>query len=155
MSQLSIHAADPDDIRTVAENMRVSDVTECEDLYRMGPFEALHASVRLCGGKASALRAGKRAIAIFGCYGLTLGNEGRPWLLGTPEIEQHPVAFLRTMRRVVDGYRATHSHLSNHVAADNEVSIRFLEHLGFRLSPSYTGKSRTRIRDFAMSGKDQ
>ncbi len=46
MPSLSIHAADPDDMRTVAENMRTSDVDECAALYRMSPFEALHASVR-------------------------------------------------------------------------------------------------------------
>jgi hypothetical protein len=58
------------------------------------------------------------------------------WMVGTDNINKHPVAFARCSRevtaRVIDKYKWT----KNYVDARNTTSIRWLKWLGFTIHPA-------------------
>jgi hypothetical protein len=65
-----------------------------------------------------------------------LSGSGRIWLIGTDEILEHQLAFLRRCRPILARMQAVYSTLSNEVAAENESAVRWLEWLGFTLYPA-------------------
>jgi len=73
-----------------------------------------------------------RVEAVFG-VGPVNGSLGRPWLVGTDEIEKHPVLFYRMSRGIVADMRARYEQLVNWVDARNELSIKWLRWLGFHI----------------------
>lgn len=57
------------------------------------------------------------------------------WMLGTPDIEQHPYAFLRYSRVIMRHMRDHYSMLYGEIETDYVASIRWLRWLGARILP--------------------
>ena len=91
---------------------------------------------------------------MFGCGTVDiLSGTGAPWLLGSNAIERHYRHFLRGSLFWVGKMRAEYRLLRNVVAADNAISVRWLEWLGFDLSePVPYGYERRPFRVFEMKG---
>ncbi len=75
-----------------------------------------------------------RTLAVFGASPAG-GGVGRPWLVGTDELEDYPVAFFRVSREIVEDMSAKYDLLENWTDARNTLSLRWLEWVGFTLEP--------------------
>ncbi|MBQ7263648.1 MAG: hypothetical protein IJR14_08005 [Synergistaceae bacterium] len=82
-----------------------------------------------------AVELGGRPVAIFGAGPAGDGITGRPWLVGTDEIERHPVTFYRMSRPLVEEMRRRYERLENWTDARNMLSLRWLGWLGFHIEP--------------------
>lgn len=72
------------------------------------------------------------AIAVGGVARKSLiGDIGLIWMLGTPEIEDNPTAFLRSTKAFLQRVQKEYASLENIVDADNYRTIRWLRWLGF------------------------
>lgn len=62
-----------------------------------------------------------------------LGREGYIWLLGHSDLERYAVRFLKESRRVLAALLADYTLLENYVDAENTLTLRWLEWLGFTI----------------------
>lgn len=78
----------------------------------------------------------ERPVAIFGCT----PQEGfaAPWLLGTPELEKIGKTLVHFGRVYTDVWAGEYGQLHNLVHAENTVAIRWLEAIGYHVSPIAT-----------------
>ena len=71
---------------------------------------------------------------IVGVYrGSLLGDARYIWLLGHTDLEKYAVRFLKESRRVLASFLAGYSLLENYVDAENVLTLRWLEWLGFTI----------------------
>lgn len=70
--------------------------------------------------------------AIFGGSSHTLLGEVSVWMLTTPLIEQHPIAFLRGTRKFVHWMFKMYGPIIGMVDTENEKSRNWLMWIGFR-----------------------
>ena len=69
-------------------------------------------------------------VVIFGC-GQMPDGAGVPWLVGTDEMERHPVAFYRASRGFIKEMSGMYDYLENYVDVRNKLSVRWLRWAGF------------------------
>lgn len=121
------------DVQAVAEDMRPEDAAEALALG-LDPVAALKASVA-ASTHVAAIDLNGRAIGVFGVGPVKLGelDAGCIWMIGTPKIETISYHFLRQSSKWVDAMHTVHPVLWNRVYAKNEVHIRWLKWLGFRI----------------------
>ena len=60
-----------------------------------------------------------------------LGNIGRPWMVGTHHLDEHPTVFLRRCKGCVKIMMDRFNQLENYVDVRNEQALRWLTWLGF------------------------
>lgn len=72
-------------------------------------------------------------VCIFGVVpmGFMLSGDGRPWMVGSTDLDRYALLFLRRCRKQVERMFAKYAYLHNHVAADNEMAIGWLKWLDF------------------------
>lgn len=89
---------------------------------------------------------------LFGVVPVSLaGVTGTPWLLGTDVLLGYSRAFLRRNKAYVERMLAEYPVLRNVVDARNEVSIRWLKWLGFRIEAARPmGVERLAFHPFEM-----
>lgn len=63
-------------------------------------------------------------------------SSGRIWMLGTDDIDEFKVTFLRQSRMWVEHLCRPFSFVANHVDARNRVHLQWLKWLDFRLMPA-------------------
>jgi len=74
-------------------------------------------------------------VCMFGVVpGATLGDVGRPWLVGTDALDRHPFIFLRRCKGCVREMLEDFSTLENYVHQDNDTALRWLIWLGFTIT---------------------
>lgn len=117
----------------MAPHLRQADCDELWAASRSRPLESLRNAVK-ASHRARAWRVEGEVVCLFGVAPTSrLTGTGTVWLLGTPAVEAHQVAFLRasrpTLGEVIRGYR----HLYNYVDARNTTAIRWLRWLGFTI----------------------
>lgn len=118
------------DIARIAAHMREADREEMVAAAACGPLVGLQRSLDM-SHEACVARVDEKAVCVFGLgVGSYLSGIMRPWLMGTPEIEQHGRIFLRSNRVLVQDWAARFD-LENWVDARHTVSIRWLQWLGF------------------------
>lgn len=97
------------------------------------PSEALRRTIAFSLESWAGLVGGE-PVCVFGLgIGSLGGGVGRPWLMGTPRLEQHAIAFLRRNRAMVARWLDLCPVLENWVDARHSVSMRWLGWLGFSL----------------------
>ena len=69
--------------------------------------------------------------AVFGVH------QGVIWLVGTDDIEKHPVAFYRHSKKIFPFLKAGYPLLENFVHVNNTLSLRWLQWLGFTIEPPH------------------
>lgn len=72
-------------------------------------------------------------VAVFGFRGVIRGAV--PWLIGTDRFVERPDFVKAFPASYIDRALARYGYLFNFVHAENHVSRRWLEHLGFRMHP--------------------
>ncbi|WP_339084245.1 phage protein Gp13 family protein [Hyphomicrobium sp. ghe19] len=130
--------ARPAHIRTIARRMREADRLEVHAASGKTPGQALAFSLRKSSVAWTWLVDG-RPEAMFGVGDLNiLAGVGAPWLLGTDVVLAHQMEFLRRSREWRNQLLQRYSTLTNFVDVRNEVSVRWLRWLGFKLSEPIT-----------------
>ena len=64
-------------------------------------------------------------------YGTT--KDGIVWGLGSSEIDNHTMGFLRVSREEVEILQGDHEQIYNFVHADNELHLKWVEFVGFEI----------------------
>lgn len=146
--KVEIIPAEPGHVQHIAARVRLDDWRE---LYALGfaPDIAIRISLR------SALMAWTGTvddvpICMFGVSPGELG-EGRPWMVGTEDLDRFAVVFLRRCRKQVEAMLDMFPVLANYVSADNVRAIEWLRWLGFTIEPSLPwGPRRQLFRRFEL-----
>jgi hypothetical protein len=80
---------------------------------------------------------GDKPILMFGVAPMSILNGvGSPWLVGTDDMHGIRRQFVRECRPYVVQMLAIYGELRNFVDVRNEVSIRWLQWLGFKMEPA-------------------
>jgi len=129
--KVSIVKAEEKHLSFIADNIRDADKNEIYDLTLMKPLEALKKSLEVSFLACTGLIDGK-PICMFG-VGDTgmMFNTGRPWMIGTNEIDNVPVTFLRRNKVYVQKMLDCYGFLENYVSQENTKAIDWLKWLGF------------------------
>jgi hypothetical protein len=148
-----IREAEIADVYRLARNLRDGDRLECAS-YGVTPIVGLRKSFKNAVLRRTALINGEiAAMWGIGVIGSALSDTGYPWLMTAPAIERLPVSFLREAQREVGRMRRIHRRLTGHVAARYGMACRFLEVLGFALSPPEPfGPRGEMFRTFTLEG---
>lgn len=112
----------------IAAHLRQADIDEINTLNGLPPGVAVAYSIAN-SEKGAAVFIDGELCAVFGI------SRGVIWLVGTDEISRHPVAFFRTSRRIFRQLSNGYSKLENCVDARNIPYLRWLQWLGFDISP--------------------
>lgn len=114
--------------------MRRADREEVWASHRMTPEEALRFSVGRSGEHAWAVERGGRIVTLFGCAPMSLvGSSGTPWLLGSDEIQDIRLTFLKYSRPIVRQLSARFALLENWIDARNTLHLDWARWTGFRV----------------------
>lgn len=109
--------------------LRQADRDEMEACSPMNPMLQLGYSIALSSPGYAILKDGQVEV-VFGATGSANGA-GVPWLLATPEVERHPITFLRASRGFIDEMKERYNRLENWVHVQNKLSMRWLRWAGF------------------------
>lgn len=112
----------------IAAHLRQADIDEINALNGLSPGVAVAYSIANSEKGAAVFIDGDLS-AVFGI------SRGVIWLVGTDEINKHPVAFYRTSRRIFRKLSNGYPKLENYVDARNIPYLRWLQWLGFDISP--------------------
>ena len=112
----------------IATHLRQADIDEINTLNGLPPGVAVAYSIANSEKGAAVFIDGDLS-AVFGI------SRGVIWLVGTDEINKHPVAFYRTSRRIFRKLSNGYPKLENYVDARNIPYLRWLQWLGFDISP--------------------
>lgn len=99
----------------------------------MTPKKALWQSYRKSLVRKTAFIDGKIA-AMWGVGGTVFSDIGQPWLVMTPEIEEHPFRVAFRYRKELNKFQYMFPCLEEYVDVTNKKAIRLLELMGFKLS---------------------
>jgi hypothetical protein len=71
--------------------------------------------------------------AIFGLGGVMMGDTGLPWLVMTPEVDNHPFRVAFRYRKELEKMQAMFPVLQDFVDEANTKAVRMLELMGFTI----------------------
>lgn len=147
--------AKPEHIKRVSSLMRQADIDEIWAAGRKKPENSLRLSLML-SKYAKTIMIDDKPIGMFGVTPLSVitGN-GVPWLLGTSELENISIQFLKNCKKYVGEMCQNFYYLENYVDARNKVSIQWLKWLGFViLEPVPYGEFDLPFHKFYMENKN-
>jgi hypothetical protein len=128
----AIITAEPGHIRTIAAGVRLDDLRELEGLSSSPDLIlrlSLRSSVLAWTGTVDDV-----PVCMFGVSPGELG-EGRPWMIGTADLDRFAVIFLRRCRAEIEKMLNSFPVLVNYISVDNVRAIEWLRWLGFTISP--------------------
>ena len=140
-----------DELSELALNMREADRREVFRSSGLTPENSLQRALE----RSDWVRSGRVNGRLVCLYGLSEIDKsmgvGSPWMLGTDLVEECGVTVLRQSKAVIDEMLREYPVLMNYVDAENEVSIRWLEWLGFAIGePEILGAMSHPFRRFEM-----
>lgn len=141
-------------IPAIAAHVRGADRAELWAAACLTPAESMARTLERSTMAWTGLMAG-RPVCMFGAVPSSiLGNVGRPWMVGTRHLDEHPFVFLRRCQGGVTTMRERFDRLENWVDARNERAIRWLAWLGFEIGPApeKLGPFGLRFFRFGMGG---
>ena len=140
------------DIEIVATYMRDADVVELRELGREDPHGALKQSVENSAASFTIL-AGDTPLGVVGVGGVgLLGGVGAPWLLGTEGLRAQRRALILDGREIISSWARRYQLLQNVVSVRNEMSVRWLHHMGFAFGEPFNTPFGGRAVTFYMEG---
>lgn len=120
----------------VANNMRPEDIAEVWACNRNLPLEALEKAMEKSQYAVTVIIDGA-PMAIYGLHVQDmLTQTGVPWMLATTQAVGYRRQFLELSPGIVAQMLEVCQHLENWVHADNHISIRWLDWLGFIIDPA-------------------
>jgi len=136
MLRVDIVPARPEHLDYVAANLRPADIEEIMAASGLDAAAAVRESAALSLVCRGGLVNGE-PVCVFGVGAASMAApEGVIWLLGTPAMERHAVAFLRRNRAWIEAMLRLWPRLVNHVDARHTTAIRWLRWLGFTIHPA-------------------
>ena len=129
--QVEVIPSQPEHVEPIARRMRFTDAMEVYFSGRHTPSSALSGS-RQVGESRTALMDGVPFL-MFGVSSFLMSDFGRPWMLATNDIQKVTRQFIRECAFHLDEVSQGIQRMENHVYARNEVSIRWLQWLGFQI----------------------
>ncbi|MDR2946432.1 MAG: hypothetical protein LBV79_06780 [Candidatus Adiutrix sp.] len=123
----------------LAANMREADRREVWASHRDNPYEALSRGLKTSARVWTAI-VDERPVMMWGVArsGCVFSRKGRPWMLGTEELKNYWIEFLRQSRSWVARMQEGCELLENYVHGENRLSISWLRWCGFEISPEQT-----------------
>lgn len=135
----------------IAYRLRRADIDEVYASHGLSKEAAVLGMLESRGIKHAAELPSGRVVAIYGIAEQYWGGE--PWLLGTDEIADVYLPFLRQSRIFIRRSLAIFGMLANWVDARNVLSIRWLRWLGFEMgAPTPWGYEGRPFIPFRMTG---
>ena len=116
----------------IAPHLRLQDINEIQETCDCSVDAAVAYSIAHSEKGYAAFIDGNLC-AVFGV------NNGFIWLVGTEEINRHPVSFFSHSRKIFNILKKGYSFLENYVHVSNTLSIRWLNWLGFNVTPARNG----------------
>lgn len=150
--QIVVKEPNVEDIKEISEHLRKEDIRECADVGGMHPSEALLESWAVSKDNCFAASHQDRGwICIWGCSPTGALGVGSPWLLGTPEIENVPLTFLRESKRWIAETHKEYPIMTNIADERNEIHLKWLRWLGFKFVNRYEefGPGKVSVIQFA------
>ena len=136
VTAVRIEPARPDHVALLAPVMRAADRQEVWASSRSTPEQALRRCLA-SSSRAWTVFFGGEVGAMWGVAPLAiLGRTGVPWLLTSPAVERHPIAFLRRSVTLLDEVEQGFAVLRNHVDARQTRCLPWLRWLGFTVEPA-------------------
>lgn len=124
--------ASPAHVGRIANRMRAADVAECAAMG-FTPKRALRYSLQ-ASSEAWTAKVDGVPEAMFGLVVTSaLSGTGRPWMLGSEAIYQHPREMIRGGERFIKHWLDSTPSLSNYVSAGNHRAIRLLRRWGCKI----------------------
>ncbi len=127
------------EVEQLRERMRECDRVNWADMHGGDPVDAVVQAVDTSPHKwVGRIRLGDEStlIAAWGVMPHPHDPEvGIPWLAATDALDERPTVLLSYVRRYWRVIKGLYPEIQNYVLAENEKSIRLLEHLGFTLEP--------------------
>lgn len=141
---IELDAPTPEDLDVVLANLRGIDRIELEAGTDMPAEEVLLFSVRNAVNMWTIRQDGAPVILAGVNPVVSKVDVGIPWMVATPEIEDHPQAFAKRLVIIRDQMFLRYQTLANYAMVDNDIMVRFLEWLGFAFrGPFVTRGDRT------------
>ena len=156
MTAVEVVPVEPWHAEFVGAWARAADELELWSSNRVTPAQAARICVALSPDAKTALFDGIPA-CVFGVNpgGMLGDGSGTPWMIGTPLVEQHSVAFLRRCRPVVRAWAKRYTSLRNHVDARNGHAVAWLRWLGFSVAePVPYGPDGLPFHPFSMEAQN-
>lgn len=136
---LTVHELTIDRVVPCLGDLHAADLDELQAAGIVDVHEMLMQALPLCSWAQEARWHGE-PIAAFGVRPLPGGDVGVPWMLTMRRMDEaQRVAVARAAVRSVRRMRREFVALVNLVHRHNERAIRFVEWLGFRVEPEFTG----------------
>jgi hypothetical protein len=121
----------------LAYKIRDRDRQEIRALLDMDAFGGLVTMMNLPGARTWMFFDSERRVQ--GAFGVVvMDGVCMPWMCGSDFIEKNPITFLKGSKQVVSQWFETHNAIGGHVGADNTVSQKWLEWLGFTIDRTKT-----------------
>lgn len=138
MPDIQVRPATREDVAYIADHLRAADHAELIAAGYEDPAQAVRDAFDHTDWLHVAVVDGFPAV-IWGVSKTDEEGIGSPWMLATDAILAIRAEFLAGCRGEVDRMRAGYRLLFNQVHKDNDVSIRWLSRLGFKIDPTPTG----------------
>lgn len=134
MSKPYMRPSTVEDCAELALTMRQADLTEIALSGSPGPYDSLMRGVVASDDPTTVIGADGTVVAMLGVVrmGPSLGS---PWMLASDGLEDIKWPFLRECRKWLAGALKRYQSLHHHVWEGNALHIRWLQWLGFTVSP--------------------
>lgn len=132
-SKVDIKETTPDILFELAETAREADKVECYYQSGMKMLDGLDLSYSMSTLCKSGFYDGKLVMV----WGITMVNLeegiGQPWMIGTDEIENATLPFLRNCCYYLNEAKEGYNYLYNYVYGENDTAIRWLNWMNFKM----------------------
>lgn len=130
---VEIRKSELSDIVPIALRMRNADKKEIWDSHRFKPYQALLRGMKNLGSCWTILGDDMPEGMMGVSKGSLLSNRGIIWLLGTDVLTKDRRLFVKVSKKVFDGMLDGFDYVENYVSTENEISLRWIERLGFNV----------------------
>lgn len=121
----------------LADTMAEADRAEAWAASHATPLEALMSSYAASRDTRQAWIVNGRVLAMWGVGFVTpLDAVGMPWMLGAADLPKHGRAFARGSKIIAAEWHKRYPMLRNFVDARHTVAVRWVEWMGFTVSPA-------------------
>jgi hypothetical protein len=138
------------DIIPIAIRMRSADKKEIWDSHRMKPYHALLMGVKSLGNCWTILGDDMPEGMMGVSKASLISNKGIIWLLGTDVLTEDRRLFVKVSKKVFGGMFDGFDYVENHVSTENEISLRWLERLGFNIEEEPVMINDVPFKKFSM-----
>lgn len=134
--KVEVREATVEDVLYIAKRLRAQDISEIKAATLQDPVDALLMTYNKSPMRKTGSIDGE-PVALFGVVkqSIIYGGLGNPWLVGTPQLEDHAIAFLRRCKGHVAEMLRVAPVLENYVDTRNLRAMLWLDWLGFELDP--------------------